>query len=663
MHITNYRNADHVQRNAQSIKTDPFKTLAVSVLFLSNLITAGFSSLAAATNTQTGGMLLEAEDNDRSQGYEVTPLAQPDQQYLAASDITSRYHRNRHEISWHNRSLEKGKVNMVFRVKSADGEKRTSRLYLSKSGDVLSYFDISSSSRTWVEISKEVDIETSGTYSISLLNYFHSYLLNQGLDVDYVDISAALPITPRHPELDQSLYDPKKDLLSLHYDMLFDADDIQAVVAAKMMLRYYDIDAMVVAGTKSHKQRIWNPVNGDTGLPSATTVLNVAFPSGTCSKQFSKGDCGLVSEKGWVNAGDHWNLDENAPVVSDVAAIWKKTLDADGKIFIAEGGMGDFTVDVANWLVDKMGVNRRVVKDNVISVQHSNWNMEQSGDGTVNGYNFIYGHQRDWKREPSEDYQPDDHFIDDGNGLLQSRVTHMRVNDGNGPYGNGGTEGTANAQKFWSLANNGDYSAEWDVAQFWGSKRGRVDFSDTVELVYILGVHDDIKNFNPRQDTWINFIEKYNYGGRTEKIANQTTRSPKSATPTWTDIWGSAHSPISTLGTPTPDSGRINVTATELRFCFKNNAGPIEVFEVNAYQDNVNLPLTVSNASGWVETHKMTDGLTAGKTWGSNRASHFGDGFQCVEFDLNRRTTITNLSINHDDAGSWRVSEVYAQFK
>ncbi|MFK7996993.1 MAG: discoidin domain-containing protein [Granulosicoccus sp.] len=136
----------------------------------------------------------------------------------------------------------------------------------------------------------------------------------------------------------------------------------------------------------------------------------------------------------------------------------------------------------------------------------------------------------------------------------------------------------------------------------------------------------------------------------------------------WNDLWGSAALPVGTTGSQTIFSGQFGgVSAEEVRFCFQNTGGPIEVFEAEVLSGNRPLSLELNGVpTGWAGVDKIADGLVAGQTGFTSRASykHHNGAFQCIDFVIQGgENSITEVLVNHDNAGSWKIDQVYVQYR
>lgn len=231
-----------------------------------------------------------------------------------------------------------------------------------------------------------------------------------------------------------------------------------------MLFDYYNFDATVVTGTHSpQKQQGFAPFGNELD------AMDIAFGA-----QCSPGSCaGNTAANGWVNADQDWDHNGNAPLVSEIGQVWLQTLRDGGTVWIAEGGMGDFTLDVTQWVQSQNG---SVDLKKINSVQHSNWNINNSGQG-------VYDE-------------------------LRNLITVTKIPDGNGDYN---SNGGGNKQKFANEAASGSYAALW--SKIWegdGGWQKKIDFSDTAELLWILEKQDFVKNHNNNQNPWENFMEIFN---------------------------------------------------------------------------------------------------------------------------------------------------------
>lgn len=142
--------------------------------------------------------------------------------------------------------------------------------------------------------------------------------------------------------------------------------------------------------------------------------------------------------------GDHANS------VQRVASLFQATLATGNSVWIAEGGPSDFTSDVIRELQKRRvtGLKRIHV------VQHSDWNRNQTNPVKLNH--------------------------------VQHKASWIRIEDGNHSNATAGLKSGQGGHAFKRNALNSLYSAQWDFALT--SIDQKVDFSDTVELLHILGI-------------------------------------------------------------------------------------------------------------------------------------------------------------------------------
>ncbi|KLI65190.1 hypothetical protein AAV99_03040 [Aurantiacibacter marinus] len=231
------------------------------------------------------------------------------------------------------------------------------------------------------------------------------------------------------------LFDPANDLLIANYDSKPDVDDLQAVAAAGTVLQdpaYSCVDFVATHGAYG--------IQTGEFLPAAE-LFNLAF-------------------------GDKW-LDAHEDREGTIAALAERmrtTISGGGKVWVAEAGQSDVTAAAVGMLPEDM---RRSVN----IVQHSYWNESQTSEDAMN--------------------------------MVVYNTTYHRVQDGNFA-GNGSPAFNTDDGSHWSAL-----LADPDVGLIWREAKrlsdlhnpvaeyvnpavaaGGLDFSDTVEIAYILGFYD-----------------------------------------------------------------------------------------------------------------------------------------------------------------------------
>jgi hypothetical protein len=231
-------------------------------------------------------------------------------------------------------------------------------------------------------------------------------------------------------------FDPSKDLISLHYDNAPDRDDGHSTVAAKTIVDTYDLNVVVVSGTYG--------TNGSDYDPSSEAVMDATW-----------------GEDGWINA--HSDTEE---AVNEVGQLWLQTIENGGNVYVAEGGQSDFTFAAATYVQEHGGDTSKIH-----IVQHSNWNENNTSDGVLDQLECM-----------GVKYTK----IDDGNSANSTADLNV-------------TGSSSSADYFEEAALNSQWADAWQSAFNYLDPNtdtgnyntgGRIDFSDTVELLYILGLNE-----------------------------------------------------------------------------------------------------------------------------------------------------------------------------
>lgn len=244
-----------------------------------------------------------------------------------------------------------------------------------------------------------------------------------------VDSITATPVEETPP-----INNSQSDLYALHYDVCPDPDDIQAMVANHM-------------------------VTDKLGLPNVLGVI------GTCGREIASryDDDGELLFNQLHPDGLNAATNYSGSVVA-AANQWEETLNAGFRVLVAEGGQSDFTADVVRRIPSSL-------RSAITVVQHSH------GNGSYN-----------------------EGFTSDANlAFLINNVNYVRVDNGN--VGGNNTANLASWQHglqdpdpFIDVVLDSKYSRYW-VAAFNElspycrpqSYQCRIDFSDSVELLYLVG--------------------------------------------------------------------------------------------------------------------------------------------------------------------------------
>jgi len=220
------------------------------------------------------------------------------------------------------------------------------------------------------------------------------------------------------------------DLLALHYDNCPDRDDGHAIVAGKAVIDKFSLQNIIV-------------VNGTCGAgirdryqPSSVEVLRAVWGND------------------WL---DSFNQETNA--VNTSAERWAATLANGDDVWVAEGGPSDFTAKVLQRIGELYpSVNRKRIR----VVQHS----------TAPRFNET--------------------LTSPAALALVKRVTDYRpIPDGNFS-GNGSAQLGGRSTYFVNTARQSRYASEWEAAFNYLNPEERLDFSDTVEVLYIVDDTDTL---------------------------------------------------------------------------------------------------------------------------------------------------------------------------
>lgn len=231
--------------------------------------------------------------------------------------------------------------------------------------------------------------------------------------------TADAPTDGTTPPRSEGPFDPAVDLLSIHFDFS-NPDDGHATVAAKELTGFFGIEPHVVSGTADPDSTVFvNPYG---------PVMDAAWGAG------------------WVDAGS-----DRSEAVVTTSQRWLATIEAGGRVWVAEGGVSDFTAAV----VDEIRRRRPglATEGAVLVVQHNGRNESASKAGAL--------------------------------ATVQDVTEYTRIDDGNSA--NGTADLFQPSSSFEAAALAGPNAAAWAVA-FGDLPAAELDFSDTVEVLHILGV-------------------------------------------------------------------------------------------------------------------------------------------------------------------------------
>lgn len=251
-----------------------------------------------------------------------------------------------------------------------------------------------------------------------------------------------LPCTTNARSTDNSdpAFDIEKDLLLLHFDLKTDVDDVHTIAATDFLLRnpaLKKLNVFAVSGTYG--------VQGGLYVP-ADKLLNKVFGNR------------------WIDAHMH-----RAKAIASTIAVIRETLSMGGKVWVSEAGQSDFTAIVLQQYAEQFGDTG---PSSFIVVQHSRWNEDNTSEQALQ--------------------------------YVKGKTTYIKIPDGN-TEGNG-TPGYNNptypakqletsgqlTAGIWKMANAISEAFNGVNGRYMNKtiESGGVDFSDLVEVIWILSVED-----------------------------------------------------------------------------------------------------------------------------------------------------------------------------
>jgi len=245
-------------------------------------------------------------------------------------------------------------------------------------------------------------------------------------------------------------FNRNNDLLLAQFDSRPDPDDIQAQAAMGCILAhddYQDVNYYAVQGAVG--------VQGGVFLNS-DELFDMAFGSGN-----------------WTDAWDDWDGS-----VTRIKNKVKPILQNGGHVWVAEGGQSDITSDWLNALIAD-GVSASLVKSNVHVVQHSNWNYDMTDDDKAANM------------EAKSDYIK----IADGN--YDNWTPNYKTYD-TGYLPQALNSPNLHARALWTESKR----VTDQISEDGPVSNGGVDYSDTVEVWYIL----EIQNGFTIAEFWDRFV-------------------------------------------------------------------------------------------------------------------------------------------------------------
>lgn len=235
---------------------------------------------------------------------------------------------------------------------------------------------------------------------------------------------AEIPAADAEP---RPTFNAKADLISLHYDHAPDKDDGHSAAADRTVLE-------TLFGKDWIAEHVV-PVSGAYGKnkksfnPKSDLVMNATWNE----------------RGGWLAAHDDWDA-----TVGRLVERWGETLQAGGDVWVKDGGQSDLTADVVRRI--KKAMPDIDTQKRIHVVQHSDWNERQTTDEDL--------------------------------AYAKAQTDYIRIGDANRYLNKRGGD----AQFVESAVTHPVFGDAWKAAFEYYDPKHRLDFSDTGELLHIVGL-------------------------------------------------------------------------------------------------------------------------------------------------------------------------------
>ncbi len=222
-------------------------------------------------------------------------------------------------------------------------------------------------------------------------------------------------------------FEPVRDLISLHYDHAPDKDDGQSAAADRTILQAIYAPEWI----KAHVVAVSGAYGRNAAKFNADSdrVMDAVWS-----------DCG-----GWLAA--HANRER---AIAEATRRWIAALKAGGDVWVKEGGQSDFTADVVRAIRGRWPELDTTSRIHV--VQHSQWNEDQTTEAALT-----------YTRKNT-------HYV-----RIRDANTYLNVKGGDAAFVAAALQHPA-------------FASFWKAAFAYYPPRERLDFSDTGELMHILGL-------------------------------------------------------------------------------------------------------------------------------------------------------------------------------
>lgn len=311
-----------------------------------------------------------------------------------------------------------------------------------------SELDLAPAPHTW----RDITLKPGDTISVASIAHTNGEIPEHGGTAWSRGRWQSLTVSPSGAaQQPRAYFNKHSDILVSQFDLKPDADDIHAIAALGSMFAHEDMNNtnfIAVAGT-------YDKQSGE--YINANTLLELAFGK----ENFN-----------WVDA--HHHRDNAITLVSNRV---KAVLAQGGKAWVQEAGQSDFTRDWLEALLSA-GIHPSVIKNNVIVVQHSDWNESKTNPEALARVKALTHYQ------PVSDGNKPRRIFDRKN--RRGPVTPMYVAEGNKWINAATSEENSFAvpKALWTLADSLIKGTEFD-ASYSVIPKGGVDFSDHAEIWWI----------------------------------------------------------------------------------------------------------------------------------------------------------------------------------
>ncbi|NJK62893.1 MAG: hypothetical protein HC921_09650 [Synechococcaceae cyanobacterium SM2_3_1] len=244
--------------------------------------------------------------------------------------------------------------------------------------------------------------------------------------------------TPTAPPTPTAGFQPGIDLISLHYDHAPDRDDGHSAAADRTILQT-EFSCDFIRDYTTPVAGAYGE-NANTYRPDSEAVMATVF-----------NPCG-----GFINAHRDW-----PGAVALLVSRWSQILTSGGEIWVKEGGQSDITADVVREI--KIQFPAIDTRTRIHVIQHSVWNENQTTDADL--------------------------------AYVRQETNYIKIRDANSYLNRSGGDNTFEQA---ALAHP-LFGPSWQSAFNYYNPDNRLDFSDTGELMYILGLGElNIDQFRQR---------------------------------------------------------------------------------------------------------------------------------------------------------------------